>query len=95
MTDTEIADLMDVLAGTGRHADHSREQIGRCVHCSCGTRIQGRMAPGESAGATPYRFEVILADGFVSYRRTDRKTAEAVAGRPTGASVRDTQEGSS
>jgi hypothetical protein len=38
-----VADLADVLAGTGRHAGHERRQVGRCVHCSCGARAQGRM----------------------------------------------------
>jgi hypothetical protein len=38
-----LVDLYEVLTGTGKHADHEREQIGRCVFCSCGTRVQGRM----------------------------------------------------
>lgn len=33
----------DVLDGRGEHAHHERRQVGRCVYCSCGTRVQGRM----------------------------------------------------
>lgn len=39
-----IADLEDMLAGDGRHSDHERKQIGRCVYCSCGARAQGKMS---------------------------------------------------
>jgi len=39
-----IAESLEVLNGTGRHADHEREQEGRCVFCSCGRRVQGRMS---------------------------------------------------
>lgn len=39
-----LVDLADVLAGTGKHADHERRQIGRCVVCSCGARVQGVMS---------------------------------------------------
>jgi hypothetical protein len=37
-----------LLAGTGAHAGHTREQVGRCVYCSCGDRVQGRMRGGAS-----------------------------------------------
>lgn len=39
-----IADLTDMLNRQGRHADHSQEQLGRCVYCSCGLRAQGKLA---------------------------------------------------
>jgi hypothetical protein len=39
-----LADLEDLLAGRGRHADHTRHQAGRYVVCSCGDRAQGRLA---------------------------------------------------
>lgn len=38
-----LIDLADVLRGTGAHAEHERRQVGRCVICSCGIRVQGRM----------------------------------------------------
>lgn len=38
-----IQDLSDMLDGIGRHAGHIRTQVGRCVHCDCGARVQGRM----------------------------------------------------
>lgn len=38
-----IADLTDMLAGRGAHADHIQEQHGRCVYCSCGKQAQGRL----------------------------------------------------
>lgn len=36
--------IYEVITGTGDHAEHTREQVGRCVYCSCGTRAQGRMS---------------------------------------------------
>lgn len=39
-----LNDLGAMLNGTGRHADHKRSQIGRCVYCECGLRAQGRMS---------------------------------------------------
>lgn len=39
-----IADVSAMITGTGRHAEHTRKQVGRCVYCSCGLRAQGRMA---------------------------------------------------
>ncbi len=43
-----LGDLYEVLTGSGAHADHDQEQAGRCVHCSCGVRVQGQLthAPG-------------------------------------------------
>lgn len=38
-----LSDLMDLFGGTGAHLGHVREQVGRCVHCSCGSRYQGRL----------------------------------------------------
>lgn len=38
-----LADLADLLRGTGEHAQHTRQQVGRCVYCSCGQRYQGRL----------------------------------------------------
>jgi hypothetical protein len=38
-----LIDLYAVLTGTGEHAEHERSQVGRCVYCSCGLRVQGRM----------------------------------------------------
>jgi hypothetical protein len=46
---TYIQDLNDVINGEGRHTEHFREQIGRCVHCSCGRRAQGRMSQADIA----------------------------------------------
>jgi len=40
-----LNDSYEVLTGTGAHADHERQQVGRCVHCSCGVRLQGRLGP--------------------------------------------------
>lgn len=38
-----LAELVGVLDGTGAHAEHERKQVGKCVYCSCGARVQGRM----------------------------------------------------
>lgn len=38
-----IQDLDDMVNGKGDHADHTRKQIGRCILCSCGVRVQGRL----------------------------------------------------
>jgi hypothetical protein len=39
----QLQDLANMLTGIGRHADHTRRQAGRCVVCSCGVRVQGRL----------------------------------------------------
>lgn len=39
-----LQNAYDVLDGKGKHAEHEQKQVGRCVHCSCGARVQGRMA---------------------------------------------------
>lgn len=44
----KLADLVSVLDGSGPHVGHTRQQIGRCVHCSCGTRVQGRITNGST-----------------------------------------------
>lgn len=85
MTDAElVAGLYAVLEGTGEHADHDRRQVGRCVFCSCGARVQGRMPAADVA--RPTGWQVRLADGFVAYRGS-REQATAVAGRHEGATV--------
>lgn len=38
-----LEDAYHLLNGTGDHASHTRKQVGRCVYCSCGKRVQGRM----------------------------------------------------
>jgi hypothetical protein len=35
-----VANIFDVANGTGQHAEHTREKIGRCLYCSCGERVQ-------------------------------------------------------
>jgi hypothetical protein len=79
--DEHMARLDDLLAGTGEHEGHTREQVGRCVYCSCGQRIQGR------AAAPPVRrWQVRLADGFVAYRGPEAD-AHTIADRHDGATV--------
>lgn len=39
-----VNDIYEVLTGSGAHAEHEQRQIGRCVLCSCGVRVQGRLA---------------------------------------------------
>lgn len=39
----QMKELNDMVNGEGRHALHTQRQIGRCVHCSCGARAQGRL----------------------------------------------------
>lgn len=38
-----IQNLQDIRTGSGSHAKHKQRQIGRCVYCSCGARVQGRL----------------------------------------------------
>lgn len=42
-----LQDIYDMLHGYGRHEGHTREQVGRCVYCSCGLRVQGYLAKRE------------------------------------------------
>lgn len=42
--DKAIQNLVDMLAGEGAHTGHKRRQVGRCVLCSCGIRVQGRLS---------------------------------------------------
>jgi len=39
----QLHDMADMLDGVGRHATHTQRQLGRCVVCDCGTRVQGRL----------------------------------------------------
>jgi hypothetical protein len=39
-----LGDAYEVLTGTGAHAGHRQKQKGACVGCSCGLRVQGRLA---------------------------------------------------
>lgn len=45
VTPDDVADamvnLVAMLTGQGSHAEHRREQVGDCVRCSCGARVQG------------------------------------------------------
>lgn len=38
-----LNDWADMFYGEGAHAGHTQKQIGRCVSCSCGVRVQGRL----------------------------------------------------
>lgn len=38
-----LKDLADMMQGRGVHAEHTQEQSGRCVYCSCGLRVQGEL----------------------------------------------------
>lgn len=37
-----LTQIAEVLTRTGAHAEHQQEQVGPCVYCSCGARVQGR-----------------------------------------------------
>lgn len=66
MTETDVGrDLQDLAASTGRHAGHTLEQVGRCVYCSCGDRLQGRLTQPPPARTKDW--QVRLADGFIAY----------------------------
>ena len=43
-----LNDLYDMFNGTGRHAEHTQQQVGRCVYCSCGARAQGKLPEREA-----------------------------------------------
>lgn len=73
-----LAELTAVLAGTGGHAGHTREQVGRCVYCSCGTRVQGS-ATSPLAGRGSRGWQVRLVDGFVAYRGSESGCQEVAA----------------
>lgn len=79
-----LAELADVLSSTGKHADHQLRQVGRCAYCSCGARVQGRIAAGTSSRTK--RWQVRLADGFIAYVGTEQEAHE-VAARHPGAQV--------
>ncbi len=38
-----LQDMADMMNGEGGHKDHTQEQVGRCVYCSCGMRVQGTL----------------------------------------------------
>lgn len=38
-----LDDMAAMMQGTGQHEDHEQHQVGRCVVCSCGMRVQGRL----------------------------------------------------
>lgn len=91
MTDAERArmrDLRAMVAGVGAHAGHTRRQIGRCVHCSCGARAQATLPGGTTGSTTATWWEVVLADGFVAWRGTDPVKAREVTDRHPGAATR-------
>ena len=92
----DVAELMrqmhDVLDGTGDHADHERKQAGRCVFCSCGARVNGRMSVAQAVPVRSNRRQVRLADGFVAYRGT-RADAEQIAAQHPGAVVEEATGG--
>jgi hypothetical protein len=82
-----VTDLVDLTRSRGAHEGHTLRQVGRCVYCSCGERFQGRLrGPRVAADRAPV-FEVVLADGFVSYRGSEDE-AEKRAAKHAGASVR-------
>ena len=45
-----LSDLYDMLNGTGKHAEHTQSQVGRCVYCSCGLRVQAKLPKRETPG---------------------------------------------
>jgi hypothetical protein len=88
--DVLIRDLEAVLAGGGDHAGHERRQVGRCVHCSCGARVQGRgvnLTPAPTPPPARPLLRVVFADGFVAWTGRDPARAGEVAGRHPGARV--------
>jgi hypothetical protein len=38
-----LADVEEMFDSTGRHEGHVLSQVGRCVYCSCGKRVQGTL----------------------------------------------------
>lgn len=70
-----LADLAGVLDGTGAHAEHERKQVGRCVYCSCGARVQGRM---ETASAHDKAVELVKGELNGRELTPDERLAEAV-----------------
>jgi hypothetical protein len=47
---TRWLDVADMLNGEGRHAGHQQKQVGRCVYCSCGLRVQGKLPVRKNGG---------------------------------------------
>lgn len=78
--------MQDVLEGTGKHKGHTVRQIGRCVYCSCGDRVQvnGKLdiPPERQTEAEKFKFRtfgVELNDGFVCYKTDSEELANEVA----------------
>lgn len=78
--------MADLMNSTGVHEGHELEQVGRCVYCSCGQRVQGR-APLAGHGS---RWQVRLADGFVAYRGTEDACQERAVKHPGATAERST-----
>lgn len=91
--DELLADLQDVLDGTGRHAGHDRRLIGRCVWCSCGARVQlngpppADLTPTTGLPGRARRWQVRLADGFICFVADTKWRAQQVADKHDGAAV--------
>ena len=34
-----FTEAQEAIEGTGRHAGHGLEQVGRCIYCTCGLRV--------------------------------------------------------
>ena len=73
-------DAYEVVQGSGAHADHTQQQIGRCVYCSCGERVQGQLPDG--AQSQSFAYEVRLADGFVCYKGSHERALEIHCAHP-------------
>lgn len=77
--------MQDVLDGTGNHSGHKVKQVGRCVYCSCGDRVQvnGKLdIPSErrmSENKSKTGYGVELSDGFVCYKTDSEELANEVA----------------
>lgn len=41
-----LADVEEMFESIGRHQGHTLSQVGRCVYCSCGKRVQGTIPKG-------------------------------------------------
>jgi hypothetical protein len=42
-----LADVEEMFNHTGHHDGHTLSQVGRCVYCSCGKRVQGTIPKEE------------------------------------------------
>ena len=41
-----LQDLEHMMDSTGPHEGHTLKQVGRCIYCSCGKRVQGTLPGG-------------------------------------------------